>query len=123
LEQGLTARCYATAGRRRCIQPGRAAAVLRFQRRPLRGALQELGLALALEQVSAWMESPSLVVLAESSGYWRELSSLLKAGHVVGPQVHDARIAALCLHHGVSELWSADRDFSRFPRRRDPLIA
>ncbi len=31
-----------------------------------------------------------------------------------GPNVHDARIAALCLHHGVRELWTVDRDFSRF---------
>jgi predicted nucleic acid-binding protein len=38
--------------------------------------------------------------------------------------VHDARIAALCLSHGVCELWSADRDFSRFPalRTRNPLV-
>ena len=28
---------------------------------------------------------------------------------------HDARIAALCRYHGVRVLWSADRDFSRFP--------
>ncbi|MGH8573082.1 MAG: type II toxin-antitoxin system VapC family toxin [Gammaproteobacteria bacterium] len=34
---------------------------------------------------------------------------------VAGPQVHDARIAALCRQHGVRELWSADRDFGRFP--------
>jgi predicted nucleic acid-binding protein len=29
--------------------------------------------------------------------------------------VHDARIVALCLGHGVEVLWSADRDFGRFP--------
>jgi len=29
--------------------------------------------------------------------------------------IHDARIAAICLAHGVQEFWSADRDFSRFP--------
>ena len=28
--------------------------------------------------------------------------------------IHDARIAAICLHNGVTELWTADRDFSRF---------
>jgi hypothetical protein len=28
--------------------------------------------------------------------------------------IHDARIAALCIHHGVQELWTADHDFSRF---------
>jgi hypothetical protein len=27
---------------------------------------------------------------------------------VSGSQVHDARVAALCLHHGVRELWTAD---------------
>jgi hypothetical protein len=38
--------------------------------------------------------------------------------------VHDARVAAVCLLHCVDELWSADRDFSRFPdlRVRNPLV-
>lgn len=40
---------------------------------------------------------------------------MLEAAHVAGPQVHDARIAALCAQHGVRELWSVDRDFGRFP--------
>ena len=37
--------------------------------------------------------------------------------------VYDARIAAVCLAHGVEELWTADRDFGRFPslRTRNPL--
>ena len=41
-----------------------------------------------------------------------------------GPAVHDARIAALCLQHGVRELWSADRDFGRYPALRvvNPLL-
>jgi predicted nucleic acid-binding protein len=39
--------------------------------------------------------------------------------------VHDGRIAALCIHHGVRELLSADRDFSRFGdlKTRNPLTA
>ncbi len=42
-----------------------------------------------------------------------------------GAAIHDARIAAICLSHGVAELWSADRDFSRFPTLsvRNPLMA
>jgi len=42
-----------------------------------------------------------------------------------GGAIHDARIAALCLYHGVTELWSADRDFTRFPALavRNPLVA
>ena len=46
---------------------------------------------------------------------WTSLRGLLEAGRIAGPHVHDARIAALCLAHGVRELWTADRDFSRFP--------
>ena len=68
----------------------------------------------ALDQVDAWLESPTLAVLAESGGHWPTLRGLLAEGRVGGPQVHDARVAALCRQHGVRELWSADRDFSRF---------
>lgn len=82
-------------------------------------------LEMALEQVEAWLESPSLVLLAESEGYWPKLRTALQVGRVAGPQVHDARIAALCQSHGVRELWTADRDFGRFPglRVKNPLVA
>ena len=81
-------------------------------------------LALALDQVEAWLESPGLVVLAESENYWPELRQMLIAGLVAGPQVHDARVAALCRLHGVRELWTVDRDFSRFPglKVKNPLV-
>lgn len=81
--------------------------------------------AQALDQIDAWLESPSLVLLGESDMHWRELRKLITEGHIAGPQVHDARIAALCLQHGVKKLWSADRDFSRFPQLVciNPLIA
>jgi len=48
----------------------------------------------------------------------------MTAGQIVGPRVHGARIAALCLQHGVRELWTADRDFSRFPQVKtlNPLL-
>jgi uncharacterized protein len=78
----------------------------------------------ATGQVGAWLESPSATAVSEGETYWNELSRLLRAGKIAGPGVHDARIAALCLSHGVRELWSADRDFSRFPRlrTRNPLL-
>ena len=78
----------------------------------------------ALEQVAAWLESPSLVLLAEPEAYWPDLRRVLQAGRVAGPQVHDARIAALCQSHGVRELWTADRDFGRFPalKVKNPLV-
>ena len=81
-------------------------------------------LNLALDQVEAWLESPSLLLLSEAQDYWPLFRDCLRAGRVTGPQVHDARIAALCRQHGVSLLWTADRDFSRFPglNIRNPLI-
>lgn len=82
-------------------------------------------LARALDQVSAWLEAPTVVLLTESVRYWEQLRALVEAGRVTGAQVHDARVAALCVHHGVQELWTADRDFSRFAglSARNPLIA
>ena len=81
-------------------------------------------LAAAIDQVEAWLESPSVTLLAETEGYWPEIRSLLLDGRIDGPQVHDARVAALCRLHGVRELWTADRDFGRFPELsvRNPLV-
>ena len=78
----------------------------------------------ALEQVEAWLESPTLTLLAESAGYWGQLRLALEGGKIRGPRVHDGRIAALCAHHGIQELWTADRDFSRFRdvKIRNPLL-
>ena len=78
----------------------------------------------AVEQVDAWLESPGLALLAETSACWPLVRSTLVDGRTVGPRVHDAKIAAICLAHGVTELWTADRDFSRFPglRTRNPLV-
>ena len=78
----------------------------------------------ASAQVAAWLDSPSLVLLNEGADHWATLHRLLVAGRVVAGQVHDARIAAICIEHGVREFWSADRDFNRFPSLtvRNPLV-
>lgn len=82
-------------------------------------------LKIAIDQVEAWLESPTLIMLAESTDYWPMLRSTLRDGRITGPQVHDARVATICRQHGVSELWTADRDFGRFPglTTRNPLIS
>ena len=78
----------------------------------------------ALAQVEIWMESPSLRLLGELKGHWKELKETLTAGRISGGAVHDARVAAICREHGVRELWSAGRDFTRFSGLvvRNPLI-
>jgi hypothetical protein len=81
-------------------------------------------LAEALGFVDALLASPQLHLLSESPGYFAKLRELATAARLKGPRIHDARIAALCLHHGVRELWTADRDFSAFPQLkvRNPLV-
>jgi uncharacterized protein len=71
----------------------------------------------AIRQVEYWLESPALQLIGEAEGYWPILSKMLRAGKVQGGTIHDARIAALCVAHGIRELWTLDRDFGRFPIR------
>jgi toxin-antitoxin system PIN domain toxin len=68
----------------------------------------------ALEQVDAWLQSPTVALLGESTNHWPTLRSLLVDSQVIGPRIYDARVAALCKQHGIRQLWSADRDFGRF---------
>lgn len=68
----------------------------------------------ALDAMEVWLESPFCRMIGEGQGYFQRLRELAEGGKVRGPMIHDARIAAICLHNGVTELWTADRDFSRF---------
>jgi predicted nucleic acid-binding protein len=79
----------------------------------------------AVAQLDAWRGSPSLVLLRETEGLYEILRAMLARPNVRGPVVHDARIAALCVAHGVDALLTRDRDFSLFPalRVRDPFAA
>lgn len=74
--------------------------------------------AVALDAIDSLAALPNLRFLAESAGHPAELRSMMARGDITGARVHDARIAAICTAHGVSELWSADRDFSWFPSLR-----
>lgn len=78
----------------------------------------------AIQQVEIWMESPSLRILSELAGHWKELKDIVFAGRIAGGAMHDARVAAICVEHGVREIWSADRDFTRVSGLmvRNPLL-
>lgn len=80
--------------------------------------------ALALDQINALLELPSLVLLTETDRHWTVLRDIVATTKIRGIKIHDAKIAAICLQHGVRELWSADRDFSRFPQLKtvNPLV-
>lgn len=68
----------------------------------------------ALAVVDGWLECETLVMISETPGSWPVMRGVYEDARLAGGQVHDGRIAALCIQHGVSELWTADRDFSRF---------
>ncbi|OLT20590.1 toxin PIN [Ornithinimicrobium sp. CNJ-824] len=74
--------------------------------------------ALAVEAVQALVDVRTVQLLSETSDHLRILRGLIATPGLAGPKVHDARIAAICLGHGVDVLWSADRDFSWFPDLR-----
>lgn len=69
----------------------------------------------AWSQLDAWFGAPTLRLLGESQGFASVLSGFLRRPRVRGAVVHDARIAAICIAHGVETLLTRDRDFTLFP--------
>ncbi len=75
-------------------------------------------------QFEAWRASPGLRILGDDETVWDRCVEIAEKGRIRGARWYDARIAAACLAHGVAELWTVDRDYSRFPtlRTRNPLV-
>lgn len=69
----------------------------------------------AWDQLEAWFSAPTLRMLGEPQEFPPVLEAFLRRARVRGPVVHDARVAALCVAHGVEALLTRDRDFSLFP--------
>jgi toxin-antitoxin system PIN domain toxin len=72
----------------------------------------------ALERIERLRESPSLIMLGDGPGHLRHMTKTFRESAATGNLVYDGHIAALCLEHGVSEFYTMDRDFSRFPGLR-----
>lgn len=77
----------------------------------------------AWAQLDAWLGAPSVRLLAEPDGFAAILADFVRRPRVRGPVVHDARVAALCVAHGVERLLTRDRDFALFPElaTQDPF--
>ena len=71
-------------------------------------------LIVALEDLERVFESPGLHLLHETENHGSLTMRIMRDAGVTGNLIHDAHIAALCLEHGITELITADRDFSRF---------
>ena len=76
-------------------------------------------------QLASWAASPSIRLIGETEDFLKILGRFARRPRVVGGVIHDARIAAICVAHGVDELLTRDRDLSLFPelRTRDPIEA
>lgn len=71
-------------------------------------------LEIALNDLTAILDSPAVVLLSETPRHFKVMETIVKESGVTGNLIHDAHIAALCLEHGVTQLLTGDRDFSRF---------
>lgn len=79
------------------------------------------GSRLALEQavqiVEEWLELPNVRILVPGEQHWSVLRRMIVEGRASGPLVSDAQLAALTVEYG-GVLYTADRDFARFPGLR-----
>jgi toxin-antitoxin system PIN domain toxin len=84
------------------------------------------GARVAVEQavhvVEEWLRQPNVQILAPGDQHWSVWRRMILEGCAAGPLVSDAQIAALTIEYG-GELYTADRDFARFPglRWKNPL--
>lgn len=78
--------------------------------------------ATARANVGRLLERPHVRCPGEGDGFWALFEATVERDTVRGNLVTDAHIATLMRQHGVGTIWSADRDFRRFPgvTMRDP---
>lgn len=88
------------------------------------GALRKpLTLPAAFENVEAMLGHPHFRTGAESGDFWSQLRAVSEPIPARGKLIYDAHIVALMREHGVSTIWTHDRDFRKFDGIRvvDPL--
>lgn len=76
----------------------------------------------ATQIVEEWLEQPNVRIIVAGDEHWSVLKRMMIEGRASGPLVSDAEIAALTMEYG-GVLYTADRDFARFPglRWKNPL--
>lgn len=78
--------------------------------------------AAARANLDALIGRPHVRTPGENADFWQTFQDVAGGDVVRGNLVTDAHIAALMRVHGVRDVWTADRDFRRFPGivARDP---
>ena len=70
----------------------------------------------AHENIRRLIAAPTLQLISETSRHDAVLGELLASAKAAGNMIYDARIAAVCIENGVTELLTNDRDFGRFAK-------
>jgi uncharacterized protein len=76
-----------------------------------------LALEPAVQIVEEWLELPNVRILVPGDRHWSVLRRMIVEGQASGPLISDAQLAALTIEYG-GVLYTADRDFARFPELR-----
>lgn len=71
----------------------------------------------AVGAVEEWLEQPNVRILVPGENHWSLLKRMILEGGASGLLVTDAQLAALAVEYG-GVLYTADRDFARFPGLR-----
>jgi len=71
--------------------------------------------ASARANVADLIRRPHVRCPGEGDGFWALFEATVEPDVVRGNLVTDAHIATLMRQHGVAAIWTADRDFRRFP--------
>jgi toxin-antitoxin system PIN domain toxin len=80
-----------------------------------RGLGPPLSIETALYDLTQILKSSTVQLLAETPRHFEIMDLLLRESRVTANRIHDAHVAALCIEHGIDEIITGDRDFTRFP--------
>ncbi|WP_132432632.1 PIN domain-containing protein [Pseudonocardia endophytica] len=86
------------------------------------GSARPLDPSIARGNLDALVSRPHVRSPGEGDAFWKSFQDVVADDTVRGNLVPDAHIAALMREHGVTTIWTSDRDFRRFPgiTSRDP---
>jgi toxin-antitoxin system PIN domain toxin len=77
----------------------------------------------ALEFLEKLLGGPTVRLLLPGPRYPEIFDRCVREAEARGNLAFDAQIAAVCMEHGARDLWTFDRDFSRFSELRpDPSL-
>jgi toxin-antitoxin system PIN domain toxin len=83
---------------------------------------QQYSLKEAVGTIEDWMAQPNVRILTPTDNHWEQFRRMIVEGQSPGALISDAELAALTVEYG-GVLYTADRDFARFPglRWNNPL--